>query len=154
MMDRRVQIVYLTATLSLADEAEFIDIIKVEIPNDCKFRSCISRPNIVYSVVEYSSVVKQEEAVCYLVAKKLEQYLALAKVIVYSSSIETIKELGGTLDCYMYYTDVGSAKEKDEIQQQQGCIDRRVVVASNAFGLGIDQLDVQVVIYIRLIYQM
>ena len=58
MMDRGVQIVYLTATLSLADEAKFVDIIKVEIPNDCKFRSCISCLNIAYLVVEYSSIVE------------------------------------------------------------------------------------------------
>ena len=49
-------------------------------------------------------------------AKKLKQYPALAKIIVYSSSINTIKELGGALDCHMYYVDVGSNKEKDKIQ--------------------------------------
>lgn len=113
MIERVVQIVYLTATLSLNDKAEFLDIIKVEIPNDCKFCRCTSCPNIVYLVVEHNN--EQTEAVCWLVAKKLEQYLSLAKIIVYSSSIKTIKELGSELNCYIYYIDVGSAKEKDEI---------------------------------------
>ena len=153
-MDRGVQMVYLTATLSPADEAEFVDIMKVEIPDDCKFRGCTSRPNIAYSVVEYSSVVEQTEAVCHLVPKMLEKYPSPAKIIVYSSSIETIKELGGELDCHMYYADVGSTKEKDEIQQQWGRADGRVVVASNAFGLGIDQPDVRVVIHVGPIYRM
>jgi hypothetical protein len=37
MIDRRVQMVYLTAMLSSADKAEFLDIIKVQISNDYKF---------------------------------------------------------------------------------------------------------------------
>ena len=54
----------------------------------------------------------------------------------------------------MYYTDVGSVEEKDQIQQQQGNANGRVVVASNAFGLGIDQLDVRVVIHVGPIHQL
>jgi hypothetical protein len=113
MIDRGVQMVYLTATLSPADEAEFLDIMKVEIPDDCKFRGRTSRPNIAYSVVEHD--IDQTEAVCQLVAEKLQQYPAPAKMIVYSSNIETIKELASeeALNCHMYYADVGSAEEKD-----------------------------------------
>jgi len=118
MMDRGVQMIYLTATLSPADEAEFIEIVKVQIPDDCKFRGCTSRPNIAYSVIEYD--VEETEAVCQLVAEKLEQYPAPAKIIVYSSSIETIKELGSkeALNCHTYYADVGSTEEKDQTQQR------------------------------------
>jgi len=116
MMDRAVQIVYLTATLSLADEAEFMEIMKVEIPDDCKFRGRTTRPNIAYLVVEHDD--EQTEAVCKLVAEKLEQYPAPAKIIVYSSSIKTIEKLGSELNCHTYYADVGSAEEKARIQQQ------------------------------------
>lgn len=151
MLERGVQMIYLTATLSLADEAEFMDIIKVQIPDDCKFRACTSWPNIAYSVVEHD--IKQTEAVCQLVADKLQQYPALAKIIVYSSSIDTIKELGSALNCYTYYANVGSTEEKEQIQRQWGNADRQVVVASNAFGLGIDQPDVRGVIHVRPIYQ-
>jgi superfamily II DNA helicase RecQ len=151
MMDRAVQMVYLTATLSPSKEAEFLDIMKVQIPDDCKFRGCTSRPNIVYSVVEYD---EQTEAVCQLVAEKLEQYPSPAKIIVYSSSIETIKGLGSALNCHMYYADVGSDKEKDEIQQRWGRADGRVIVASNAFGLGIDEPNVRVVFHVGPIHQL
>jgi superfamily II DNA helicase RecQ len=107
--------VYLTATLSPADEVEFFNIIKVQILDDCKFCKRTSRPNIAYSVVKYNNNVRQTKAVYQLVAKKLKQYLALTKIIVYSSSIKTIKELSSkeVLNCYMYYTNVGSVKEKD-----------------------------------------
>ena len=152
MLERGVQMIYLTATLSPNDEAEFLDIMKVEIPDDCKFRGCTSRPNIAYSVVEHDN--EPTEAVCQLVAEKLEQYPSPAKIIVYSSSIETIEELGRALSCHMYYEDVGSAKEKDEIQQQWGRADGRVVVASNAFGLGIDEPNVRAVIHVGPIHQL
>ena len=116
-----------------------MDIMKVKMVDGCKFHSCISRLNIAYLVVEYN---EQIEVVCQLVAKKLEQYLSLVKIIVYSSSINTIKELSSTLDCYMYYVDIGSNKEKDKIQWRQGHIDRLVIVASNAFRLGINKLNI------------
>ena len=46
IIDRRVEIIYLTATLLPANEAEFIEIVKVQIPGDCKLHSCTSHPNI------------------------------------------------------------------------------------------------------------
>ena len=58
------------------------------------------------------------------------------------------------MNCHTYYADVGNSKEKDEIQQQWGSGNGRVVVASNAFGLGIDQPDVRVVIHIGPIHRM
>jgi superfamily II DNA helicase RecQ len=136
----------------LSKEKEFMDIMKVKIADDCKFRGCTSRPNIAYSVVEHED--EQIEAVCRLVVEKLKQYPSLAKIIVYSSSIDTIKELGSALDCHMYYADVGSDKEKDEIQWRWGRTDGQVIVASNAFGLGIDEPNVRVVIHVGPIYQL
>jgi superfamily II DNA helicase RecQ len=143
--------IYLTATLSPSKEAEFLDIMKVQILDDCKFHGSTTCPNIAYSVVEHDN--EQTEAVCQLVAKKLEQYPSPAKIIVYSSCIDTIKELGAALNCHTYYADVGSTKEKDKIQQQWSCADGRVIVASNAFGLGIDQPDVRAVVHVGPIYK-
>jgi superfamily II DNA helicase RecQ len=54
----------------------------------------------------------------------------------------------------MCYADVGRVKEKDQIQQQWRNANGRVVVASNAFGLGIGQPDVQVVIHVWPIHRM
>jgi hypothetical protein len=53
-----------------------------------------------------------------LVAQKLQQYLALAKIIIYSSSINSIKKIRAKLGCYIYYTNVGSPKVKSYIQEQ------------------------------------
>ena len=89
-----------------------------------------------------------------LVAQKLEEYPAPAKVIIYCSSIVGIKELGKELDCPMYYAEVGSEAEKKQIRRRWESGEERVVVASNAFGLGIDQPDVRVVMHVGPIYQM
>jgi superfamily II DNA helicase RecQ len=58
------------------------------------------------------------------------------------------------LNCHMYYAEVGSAKEKDEIQQQWSSGNGRVVVASNAFGLGIDQPNVRAVVHVGPIHKL
>ena len=85
-------------------------------------------------------------------AQKLQQYPAPAKIIIYSSSIDSIEEIGAKLGCYVYHASVGSPKVKSRIQGQWEGADGRVIVASNAFGLGIDQPDVWVVVYAGPIY--
>lgn len=137
-----MQIVFLTTTLRPSNKAEFCKIIKVSILKDCYFCRCTSCPNIVYLVEEYNNVVELTKAIQQLVAKKLEEYVALAKIVVYSSSIETTKALRDTLDCYVYYKEVGSVEEKEQIVQQFYSIDRQVIVATNTFGLGIDKPDI------------
>ena len=43
---------------------------------------------------------------CRLVKEKLEQYAALAKVIVYGGTIKRTKELSQALGCHEYYREV------------------------------------------------
>jgi superfamily II DNA helicase RecQ len=54
LMERGVQMVYLTVTLLLYAELEFINIIRISINDVYMFRAFISRANIAYSVVEYA----------------------------------------------------------------------------------------------------
>lgn len=54
----------------------------------------------------------------------------------------------------MYYAEVGTEAEKKQIRRRWESGEERVVVASNAFGLGIDQPDVRVVFHVGPIYQM
>jgi superfamily II DNA helicase RecQ len=85
---------------------------------------------------------------------KLEEYPALAKIIMYSSSIITTQEVSSVLDCHAYYRDVGDTTVKDEIGKAWESADGRVVAATNAFGLGIDRPDLRVVVHIGPIYQL
>ncbi len=95
--------VYLTATLLLYAEPEFINIIRISTNNVYIFRAPTSRPNIAYSVVKYEEDKFKSRgitAVCRLVEQKLKEYAALVKIIIYSSSIVTTQEVSSILDCY------------------------------------------------------
>ena len=143
--------VYLTATLPLYTEPEFINIIRIKADDVYIFRSLTSRPNITYSVVDYEEdEFKRGDiiAVYRLVEQKLEEYAALAKIIIYSSSVITTQEVSSVLDYYVYYRDIGNIAVKDEIRKAQESIDRQVIVATNIFGLGINRPDVRLIVYI------
>jgi ATP-dependent DNA helicase RecQ len=103
--------------------------------------------------VEHPAETEESTFVLELVAWKLQQYPALAKIIIYNSSIDSIEEIGAKLGCYVYHANVGNPKVKSRIQEQWERADGRVIVASNAFGLGIDKPEVRAVIYARPIYQ-
>jgi superfamily II DNA/RNA helicase len=89
-----------------------------------------------------------------LVGEKLEQYAAPAKIIVYGGTIERTQELSRVLDCQQYYREVGDREEKGAVMGRWQRGDGRLIVATNAFGLGIDAPDVRVVIHAGDIYQM
>ena len=115
------------------------------------FRAPTTCLNIVYSVIKYREDKKRQgeiPALCQLVEQKLEEYPAPAKIIIYSSSIATTREVSKALDCHAYYRDVGDTAAKDEIRKAWESANGRVVVATNAFGLGIDRPDVRVVVHI------
>jgi superfamily II DNA helicase RecQ len=157
LVERGVQMVYLTATLPPHAEPEFMNIMRIKADDIHMFRSPTSRPNITYSVVEYA----EDEfgrgdisAACRLVEQKLKEYAAPAKIIIYSSSIITTQEVSSALDCHAYYRDIGDAAVKDKIRKAWESADGRVVVANNTFGLGIDRPDVRVVVHIGPVYQM
>ena len=151
---REVQMVFLTATLPPRLEAEFMRIMKIDPREVYIFRAPTTRPNITYSVWEYEKKEDETEAVCRLVQEKLEQYTAPSKIIVYGGTIAKTKELSNALDCHEYYREVGDREEKEEIMQRWQHGNGRLIVATNAFGLGIDAPDVRVVIHVGAMYQM
>jgi superfamily II DNA helicase RecQ len=89
LVERGVQIVYLTATLPPHAELEFMNIMRIKADDVYMFRAPTRRPNIVYSVAEYEEDEFRSgdiRAVCRLVEQRLEEYSAPAKIIIYSSS--------------------------------------------------------------------
>lgn len=60
-------------------------------------------------------------------------------------------ELAEVLGMDTYYNKVGSWEEKRR-WMQLWMIDKRLMVATNALGLGINVLDVRLVVYVGLLY--
>jgi hypothetical protein len=57
------------------------------------FQAPTTRANIAYSVFEHNPDKDKANTVCWLIQGKLAQYLAPAKIIVYSGTIEQTTEL-------------------------------------------------------------
>ena len=164
LVARGVQMVYLTATLPPAEEAELFALLHVDRSDLVLVRGPTSRPNIQYQVVEARRPLSappagpgQDDTMALfleqLVQEKLELYPHPAKVIVYTGSIAAGVQVAETLRCGFYHA---KAVGKDQIFQDW-LHDRadgdygergRVLVASNALGLGIDVPDVRVVVHL------
>ncbi|KFZ23509.1 hypothetical protein V502_02010, partial [Pseudogymnoascus sp. VKM F-4520 (FW-2644)] len=151
---REVQMVFLTATLPKHTEPEFMQIMKIKPEEVQTFQGPTTQPNIAYSVHEYAKESNETDAICWLVGEKLEQYTAPAKIIVYRGTIERTQELSKALGCQQYYCKVGDREEKGAIMERWQRGDGQLIVATNAFGLGIDAPNVWVVIHAGDIYQM
>ncbi|PVH73936.1 hypothetical protein DL98DRAFT_575954 [Cadophora sp. DSE1049] len=94
LVERGVQMVYLTATLPPHIEPEFMNILKIRAGDVHMFRAPTSRPNIAYSVVEYE-----------------EDEFRRGDI---AAGCELVSHAVG---CHAYYRDVGDATVKDAIRQ-------------------------------------
>lgn len=146
------QLVYLTATLPPRDEAEFFKLMRVPmkggIPTDevHMFRAPTTRKNIAYQVRESGSE-SQIESVYRVVQEKLAQYASPGKIIVYSSRITQAEQLAELLQCPVYHRSVDDHIGKAQRMRAWLQGEHRVIVATNALGLGVDIPDIRVVIH-------
>lgn len=141
------QLVYLTATLPPRDEAEFFQVMRIPRPQLRMFRVSTSRRNIAYRVQTCDPAVQQDE-VCEVIHRKLQEYPAPGKIIVYSGRITPGEELAAALGCDMYHRHVDDPVGKQ--QRMKAWIEgqHRVIVATNALGLGVDIPDIRVVVHL------
>src|SRR5271156_5575535 len=108
MVRMGTQMVFLTATLPPQDEEEFFRAIQIPQESVHMFQSPTSRRNIHYQVHEVEGEKGETvvEAICRLVEKKLEQYPAPNKIVVYGGSVEQTVEIGEALGCPIYHRNV------------------------------------------------
>jgi superfamily II DNA helicase RecQ len=139
------QMIMLTATLPPSEEKEFFQQMMMPSGMVTTFRASTSRPNIRYQRITMGNDRNDDAngTVVPLVGQKLGQFPA-GKIIVYGASIQRVQEVAAELGCEAYYRDVD---DRSEVFQRVVGASCRVVVATNALGLGIDLPDIRVVIH-------
>jgi superfamily II DNA helicase RecQ len=140
-----VQAVFLTATLAPQDEDEFYHRIGLSPSRVRMFRARTTRGNIRYKVVTVDDKEAREAAVERAVTDGLRHY-ETGKVIVYSGLVEQAERLGTLLSCPVYHSKVDTAAGKAR-RMKEWLEETRVIVATNALGLGIDIPDVRLVVH-------
>jgi superfamily II DNA helicase RecQ len=146
--DIGAQIVLLTATLPPRDEDRFFRLLHMQRSRARMIRSRTTRKNIRYRVVTPVGEGQdgQDAAVVETVEAGLARYTE-GKIIVYSDRIARAEQLAELLDCPLYYSAVDTNEGKRRRMGEWASGRRRVIVATNALGLGIDMPDVRVVVH-------
>jgi superfamily II DNA or RNA helicase len=136
------QFVLLTATLPPQEEHRFWEIMRIPAGEVVMFRSPTSRKNIRYQVVAYDGT--DEKAVQFIRAK-VQQYAAPGKIVVYSNSVDRVERLAEMLGCPSIHA---NEEDKAEYFQELRRGEHRVVVATNALGMGVDIPDIRCVVHV------
>lgn len=155
LVKAETQLVYLTATLRPADEAEFGRL--VGLPGDGAgvrwLRGSTTRKNVRYQVRRYDTPEESEEEVLKaLVEEKRQQYgQEGGQIIVYCDTVKKTVKYARVLGGVCYHRGVGSEEEKREIVRQLREGREQVFTATNALGLGVDAPTIRVVIHVGMV---
>ncbi|PNP44455.1 hypothetical protein TGAMA5MH_03801 [Trichoderma gamsii] len=157
-----VQRVFLTATLRPTDEEEFFGRAHINTTSAVVFRGRTRRRNIRYRVVfaegekdasdKYHAQQEAEDKKAMEMAQRWVEENEEGRVIIYASTVPRTIELAAALGVDAYYNKAGSREEKRR-RMQSWITTRRLIVATNALGLGINVPDVRLVIHVGLPYQ-
>lgn len=118
LAQRGIQMVYLTATLAIAEEVEFFSLIYSTPKSATFFRFPTIRPNIRYRVSSFN--IQGVDNTAIMVAATIRQstnqmltrYASMAKAIIYYQTKKATQALAEALRCNIYYSDVGTEDKK------------------------------------------
>lgn len=162
-----VQMVYLTATLPPTREDTLFNLMNTKREDVVMIRMRTTRTNIAYSVRSFPAASAEDATAVItltareLVNQKLVEYPWPAKIIIYCQRVEATEAMAEELGCDAYHREVDTRDGKAERlrawmsglkRDQYG--DGRVIVATNALGLGIDVPDIRVVLHIEMPVEM
>lgn len=143
----RCQVVFLTATLPPLMEPQFERRLLLGQPR--VIRSLTFRGDIHYLVYRSSrpgSFVTYAARGVQTMLRYLEHDRD-ARVIVYALKREEVDDLSDALSCPAYYSDSGSEEEKERAFKEWRRGLCKVMVATSAFGMGVDYAHVRAVIH-------
>jgi len=137
-----VQMVLMTTTLSPSQEAELWNRMRWDGDQVQLFRASTTRKNVAYRVVFIEAARDESDSIVETVEQKMEQYPE-GKIVVYCHSVRKSQDLAKHLGCATYHH---HAEEKGAILNGF-CEEDRLMVATNAFGMGIDVANIRVVMH-------
>lgn len=139
-------VVFLTATLPPMMQAQFEARMLLKQPR--VIRSSTFRRDIVLRL-RRSSDGNLLSYICKMATSLLEAYHTdpAARFIIYTCTRADADSVSDQLQCPKYYSDSGDVDEKQEAMQQWRSGQHKVMVATSAFGVGIDFPSVRQVIH-------
>jgi superfamily II DNA or RNA helicase len=112
-------------------------------------RFSTDRTNISYAVIRLDETGREfREAVASHLAAFRGGIEKEDKIIVYVQRTEEADELAALLGCEAYYAKVGNAEEKLGVMKRWKTMEYQVIVATSAFGAGVDHPHVRLVCHV------
>jgi superfamily II DNA helicase RecQ len=148
LVQAETQLVYLTATLKLKEESEFIQLMALPPKEESHwFRARTTRPNIAYSVHRFNQADEDEADVLARLVHE-EQYPLPGQIVVYCDSVQKTKRYAAMLGAVCFHRELGTTEEKLALLRQLTDGLQHVFVATSALGLGIDCSTIRHVLFV------
>lgn len=121
---------------------------RLGLPDMCVFNTGIYRPNLFYAVEQFTNEVEKAHAAVSLVMRTRGSGIVYAATI---KAVETMRQrLAAAGESVTYYH--GKLSSRQRAANQEAFMEgrTRVMVATNAFGMGVDKSDLRFVIHLQM----